>query len=203
MLRELDVAIRGKVNALVSREARQGRCHLEKLPIIEFRADGAKPYDLVSELRLIRASVVVQIPAQVHWRCVFTRPRPDSAQELDARSAKTSAKKVKEGRDIYVSDEMLELVCKHASPIVQDVPDLAYLTGQRPADVLSMRWNSIHEGKVEIRQGKTGKKLRIREEGDLKKLLDRIRARDAAQKEAAETGEEFIRFQLRAKAATF
>lgn len=143
--------------------------------------------------------------------------------------------KVKEGRDIYVSDEMLELVRKHASPIVQDVLDLAYLTGQRPADVLAMRWNSIHEGKVEIRQGKTGKKLRIREEGDLKTLLDRIRARgivgmtilhdpsgqplkpwgyfrsafdrarDAAEKEAAETGEEFIRFQLRdlrAKAAT-
>ena len=44
--------------------------------------------------------------------------------------------KLKEGRDIYVTDEMLALVYSCSAPVIQDAIDLAYLTGQRPADVL-------------------------------------------------------------------
>lgn len=39
--------------------------------------------------------------------------------------------------------------------------DLAYLTGQRPADVLSMRGNDCLDGHLQVAQGKTSKKLRI------------------------------------------
>lgn len=39
--------------------------------------------------------------------------------------------------------------------------DLAYLTGQRPADVLSMRAVDCIEGYLQVSQGKTAKKLRI------------------------------------------
>lgn len=38
---------------------------------------------------------------------------------------------------------------------------MAYLTGQRPADVLSMRAADCIEGYLQVSQGKTAKKLRI------------------------------------------
>jgi integrase len=143
--------------------------------------------------------------------------------------------KVKEGRDIYVTDEMLALVYDCAVPVIQDAIDLAYLTGQRPADVLKMRWDQVRDGSVWIEQGKTKAKLQIAIEGGLAKVIDRIKsrgiigmtllvdpkgqqlkpfgyfrsqfdkARDLAEKRAAELGVEFTRFQfkdLRAKSAS-
>ena len=57
--------------------------------------------------------------------------------------------------------------------------DLALLTGQRPADVLAMRRDDIVDGYLQVRQGKTDKKLRIQVEVDgepnsLGKLVERI-----------------------------
>ena len=40
--------------------------------------------------------------------------------------------------------------------------DLAYLTGQRPGDVLSMRAADVVDSFLQVAQGKTAKKLRIR-----------------------------------------
>ena len=139
----------------------------------------------------------------------------------------TRQMKVQEGRDIYVTDEMLALVYKHADPIIQDVLDLSYLTGQRPADVLKMRWSQVQDGAIWIVQGKTKAKLRIDVVGELATLFERIKARglvgmtiladpkgqalkafgyfrshfdkarDAAKVEADALGVPFIRFQLR------
>lgn len=39
--------------------------------------------------------------------------------------------------------------------------DLAYLTGQRPADVLSMHWDDVEGESLTLQQGKTSKRLRI------------------------------------------
>jgi hypothetical protein len=56
--------------------------------------------------------------------------------------------------------------------------DLAYLTGQRPADTLRMLKPHIQSGFSEVKQGKPKKKLRIILEGtdkrsELGELLDR------------------------------
>lgn len=70
-----------------------------------------------------------------------------------------------------------------ACPELQDAMDLAYIIGQRPADVLKMRLADISDGALEVRQNKTSKKLRILlddPEGgrtDLGQLVDRIKAR--------------------------
>lgn len=135
--------------------------------------------------------------------------------------------KVKEGREIYVEDMWLALVYKHGSDIIRDALDLAYLTGQRPADVKGMRWNQVQNGILQIGQNKTGAKLRIVIEGKLAEVLDRIKqrgikgmtiladpkgqplkefgyfrsqfdkARDAAEAEAKAMGIDFVRFQFR------
>ncbi|WP_341352822.1 tyrosine-type recombinase/integrase [Paenalcaligenes suwonensis] len=52
--------------------------------------------------------------------------------------------------------------------------DLIYLTGQRPADTLSISETDIRNNEIEITQGKTGKRLRISIQGDLKEVIDRM-----------------------------
>src|SRR5437762_11269331 len=55
--------------------------------------------------------------------------------------------------------------------------DLAYLTGQRPADVLKMRLPDIRDGFLWLSQGKTHKKLRMAIAGELAALIERIQGR--------------------------
>ncbi|MDA8093723.1 MAG: tyrosine-type recombinase/integrase [Betaproteobacteria bacterium] len=139
----------------------------------------------------------------------------------------TRQMKVTETREIYVTDEMLALVYKHADDVVRDTLDLSYLTGQRPADVFKMRWDHIRDGAIWLEQGKTKAKLGIEVTGALSDLLDRIKrrgvvgmtiladpkgqplkpfgyfrsnfdkARDEADKDAKSLGIPFERFQLR------
>ena len=64
--------------------------------------------------------------------------------------------------------------------MVQDAMDLAYLTGQRPSDVLKMSRKDMREGCLWVRQNKTGARMGIRIEGELKSVLERILARPRA-----------------------
>lgn len=55
--------------------------------------------------------------------------------------------------------------------------DLAYFTGQRPADVLQMSETDIKDGVLAFGQDKTGKPMRIAVAGDLAKLIERMAER--------------------------
>lgn len=85
--------------------------------------------------------------------------------------------KKEKAREVYVDDEQFAAVWEKAPPAVQDAMDLAKLTSQRPADVLKMARTDIRDGYLEVRQGKTGKRLRISVEGELAEVLERIKAR--------------------------
>ena len=80
-------------------------------------------------------------------------------------------------RGIYVEDWIYKAVWDAADWPTRDAMDLAYLTGQRPADVLKIKIGDVRDGFLMITQGKTGKKLRIAVEGALGTLVDRIKAR--------------------------
>lgn len=88
-----------------------------------------------------------------------------------------------EPRDFYVDEQVWSAVYGCAPVELQDAMDLNYLSGQRPADVLKMSVTDIKEGALEVRQGKTNKRLRILldladgSRTELGLLLDRIRAR--------------------------
>jgi integrase len=86
------------------------------------------------------------------------------------------------GRDIYIYDEEFLAILAHAKPVLADAMELAYLTGQRPADVLKMRETDIRDGCLEIRQGKTSTPMRIAISGRLEALVDRCKARKAGSK---------------------
>ncbi len=82
-------------------------------------------------------------------------------------------------RDVYVEDDVFAAVWNNADQPLRDALDLAYLTGQRPADVLRMRERDVREHVLHVGQGKTGAKLRIAfvDTDELGLLLARIRAR--------------------------
>lgn len=77
------------------------------------------------------------------------------------------------GRDIYIEDSIYRAVYEHADQTLKDALDLAYLTGQRPADVLAMSKLDIKDGMLHVDQGKTRKRLRITIEGQLAQLIAR------------------------------
>ena len=81
------------------------------------------------------------------------------------------------GRDIYIEDNVLDAVWQAADVPLRDALDLAYLTGQRPADVLGMRATDISDGVLLVVQNKTDKKLRIEISGELAALIARIQTR--------------------------
>lgn len=64
-------------------------------------------------------------------------------------------------RDYYANDVVWDAVYKKAAQELKDAMDLAYLTGQRPADVLVMRKDDAEGGYLGVQQNKTHKKLRI------------------------------------------
>ena len=85
-------------------------------------------------------------------------------------------------RDFYADDAVWNAVYQLASQELKDAMDMSYLTGQRPADVLKMRLTDIANGALEVKQNKTGKKLRIlinngTQRTELGKVIDRIRSR--------------------------
>jgi len=82
------------------------------------------------------------------------------------------------GRDRYVEHDEFQAVWNAAHYTVQDAMDLAYLTGQRPADLLKLSRGDMREGDLCLSQNKTGKALRIAIEGELKQLVERILGRE-------------------------
>jgi integrase len=80
-------------------------------------------------------------------------------------------------RDIYIEDAIYNAVWQSADDPLRDALDLAYLTGQRPADTLAMSITDIVDGAIAIQQEKTGKKLRIEITGELETLLAKIAER--------------------------
>ena len=81
------------------------------------------------------------------------------------------------GRDIYVSDAELKAVRNAACWPVHDMLDIAYLLGQRAQDVYALTLDVIDEELVSITQLKTGRKIRIENEGELTQALARSRSR--------------------------
>lgn len=86
-------------------------------------------------------------------------------------------------RDFYADDAVWSAVYEKAADELKDAMDIAYLTGQRPADVLKMMETDLRDGALEVKQNKTKKRLRIILDDDqgvrsqLGLVLDRIRAR--------------------------
>ncbi|TKK29533.1 integrase [Pseudomonas sp. CFBP13528] len=86
-------------------------------------------------------------------------------------------------RDYYANDMVWAAVYEQAPQELKDAMDLAYLTGQRPADVIAMKKGDVEGDFLTVQQGKTSKRLRIQMQTDgvknsLGLLIDNITARN-------------------------
>lgn len=99
------------------------------------------------------------------------RPNPCAGVKFEGSKAQ---------RKFYASDAVVRAVYDHAAPELQDAMDLAYLTGQRPQDVLTMSEGDIKDGALGVDQKKTGAVRWIVVEGRLKTVIGRCRKRKAA-----------------------
>jgi integrase len=82
----------------------------------------------------------------------------------------------------YMEDAVFHAVRDQASEPLRDAMDLAYLTAQRPGDVLRFTEDQIIDDKLVIEgQSKTGQPLRVRVTGEFKALLERIAERKKGQ----------------------
>lgn len=87
-------------------------------------------------------------------------------------------------RTYYAGGDVWDAVYAEACLELRDAMDLAYLTGQRPADILKMRFSDIQDGALAVHQNKTSRFLRILlrdSEGRRTKLgdlIERIKTRD-------------------------
>lgn len=88
-------------------------------------------------------------------------------------------KNKEKGRDRYVTHDELEALCASADPVMARLLRLAYATGQRPADVIKMRWGDIRKGEksdvLMVVQNKTGAKVPIRITGSLLACIEECR----------------------------
>lgn len=85
-------------------------------------------------------------------------------------------------RDYYAEADVWDAVYGAGSQALRDAMDLAYLSGQRPADVLKMRQVDIRNDELHVLQNKTRHALRIRLHIDgaptqLGACVDRLMAR--------------------------
>jgi integrase len=74
-------------------------------------------------------------------------------------------------RDRLISDEEFAAIKALAPKRVQCAMMLALLTGQRQGDVIRFKWTDIRDGALHVHQQKTGKRLAIELNPELKKAL--------------------------------
>ncbi len=82
-------------------------------------------------------------------------------------------------RNIYIDDHIYKLVYESANQDMKDLMDIAYLTGQRPVDIVSIHQEQIYDGYLHIQQAKTQAKLRIEIVGKLAEIINRRSATGA------------------------
>lgn len=76
-------------------------------------------------------------------------------------------------RTNYVEDGLFKLIYQHANQDMKDLMDIAYLTGQRPVDLVNIERSHIFDGYLHIIQQKTQAKLRLELVGPLAEIIQR------------------------------
>lgn len=78
-------------------------------------------------------------------------------------------------RDRYITDREFLTVRALARPVIAISMDLAYLTGMRMGDLLTLRWDHLEDEGIRVRQGKTGAKQYIEWTDDLRAVIEEFR----------------------------
>jgi len=81
----------------------------------------------------------------------------------------------KPSRTHYVTDEDFRAVRDNAPPMMQCLMDMAYMTGLRQADLLSLQWADVEPEGLRVQTKKTGRWVYIERTADIEECLERLR----------------------------
>lgn len=79
-------------------------------------------------------------------------------------------------RDRYITEQEFQAIRAKATPTLQAIMDICYITGQRIGDVLKIRHSDIEDDGICVQQEKTGNRLKIRMTADLRDAIGQARA---------------------------
>ena len=74
---------------------------------------------------------------------------------------------------MYIDDRLYGIVYQAADSLMRDLMDTAYITGQRPIDIVGLHTDQIHDGILHITQRKTKARLRFEISGLLSEIIGR------------------------------
>ncbi|WP_052699920.1 tyrosine-type recombinase/integrase [Martelella endophytica] len=70
---------------------------------------------------------------------------------------------------------MIDKVRREGKPHIVAAMEVAVYTGQRQGDILALKWPQYDGTHLSLRQGKTGKRVKVRLHKDLKALIDQLK----------------------------
>ena len=139
----------------------------------EFNADQVSPHHVAQMMDHFRATPNMANRMRTVLRMAF-----DHAVLMGYCQSNpvTSVPRHKERRrDRYLTDTEYLAIWQAGSETLRCIMDVAYLTGQRIGDVLAIRLSDIDADGIHIRQQKTGKRLLILWNDDLRNAVERAR----------------------------
>ena len=137
--------------------------------------DSIQPGDVQDYLRWRKAAPIRATREKALLSHMWNWARGERYTSLPNPCAGIKGKKA--GRDAYLEDDDYLAIWTAGNETLRDAMDLAYLTAQRPSDVLKMVESDIRNEVLRVRQGKTNTKVRVTVAGSLPALLERIDAR--------------------------
>lgn len=111
---------------------------------------------LVSVLRLIFSFAV-------EWQIVESNPAVGILRHIESK------------RKRYLTDQEFQAIKDQAVPRLKAIMDIQYLTGQRIGDVLRIRHSDLLESGIAFEQSKTGARLIVRWNDDLRAAVARAK----------------------------
>lgn len=135
--------------------------------------DAIKPKDVAGYMRWRKSAPTRAIREKALLSHLWNWCRGEGLTDLPNPCTGIKGKRSK-GRDAYIEDADYMAIWQAGNATLRDAMDLAYLTAQRPADVLKMVESDVRDDVLRVRQNKTGTKLRVTVAGSLPELLARI-----------------------------
>lgn len=108
-----------------------------------------------------------------YFNAIFNHAR-EIGLTANANPAAGVKRNKKSKRKTYIEDRLYKIVYQAADQTIKDLMDVAYLTGQRPIDLVGLHSSQIRDGILHITQQKTSAELRFAVTGRLKTIFERI-----------------------------
>jgi len=97
-------------------------------------------------------------------------------QEVDSNPCLGIMRHAEPKRKRYLTDEEFAAIRAHATPRLQVIMDILYLTGQRVGDVLKIKRADLTEAGIAFTQEKTGASLIVRWKPELRSAVEQAKA---------------------------